>query len=74
MLWVSAEHRIGSCNRWDKRYDEEKKNTAEETRSDAITQFVMVHGLPPRNQYWEIISRGDKGCETGINDMPIVVP
>jgi len=29
---------------------------------------VIVHGLPPLNPYWEIISRKDKGCESGIGE------
>ena len=42
-----------------------KKNDTGVIRSDIVTPPVIVHGLPPRNLYGEVIGREDKGCESG---------
>ena len=55
MLRVGAEHRVGSGSRGGKRHDEKKKDDAGVIRSDAVTPPVIVHGLPSRNLYWEVI-------------------
>jgi len=65
MLGVSTEHHISSGGRGGKRHDEKKKDEAGTTRTDTVTIPVIVQGLPPRNQYWEVILKGEKGCETG---------
>ena len=65
MLSVRAEHRVGSGGKGGKRRDEKKKDYAGAILSDTVTIPVIVQGLPPRNQYWEVILKGEKGCETG---------
>jgi hypothetical protein len=67
MFGVGAEHRVGSDSRRRKRQNEKKNDDAGAIHSDAITAAVIVHGLPTRNLYWEVIGRGEKGCEFGIS-------
>ena len=66
MLSVRAEHRVGSGGKGGKRRDEKKKDYAGAIRSDTVTIPVIVQGLPPCNQYWEVIGMGEKGCESKI--------
>jgi len=65
MLRVGAEHCIGCGNRQGKHYNEKKKDYAGVICFDTVTPPVIVQGLPPRNQFWEVILKGEKGCETG---------
>ena len=39
-------------------------------RTDTVTLPLIVHSLPPRNPYGEVIGRWDKGCESGIGGEP----
>jgi hypothetical protein len=74
MLKICTEHRVGSGGRRGKRHDEKKKDEAGSIRSDTVTPPVIVQGLPPRNLYWEIAGREDKGCESGIGEVALVGP
>jgi len=65
VLRVGAEHRVGSGGGLGICHDKEKKDEKGTTRTGAVTPPVIVQGLPPRNQYWEVILKGEKGCETG---------
>ena len=37
-------------------------------QSETVTSSIIVHSLPSRNMYWEIIGMGDKGYESGIGE------